>query len=550
MLTPLALFFSPEAAACGGFFCNNLDPVEQAGEQIVFEVDPEAGDAGQTTMHVQVTYEGPPIEFAWVVPVKGVPDLFVSSDVLFSTLDMFTRPQFFINWEAEGECLLWDVMLADADGPPVPESSGGVSVLDASKVGPYETVVVAADDETALIDWLQANDYNIPSGMSDVLAPYVADGHNFVALRLAAGNDTGDLVPLGLRYEGTVPAIPIQLTSVAATPDMQLVTYVLGPSRAVPDNYLHVELNEAAINWFTGGSNYLDVLSRAADEAGGHAFATEYAGATADFPMEFYSESWEDLDFASAETPTAFLEMLIGSGIPASSTLLELLETYVPVPDGYTSIDVYNCPSCFPGIDALMADGFDPVGAAAAIDEQIVQPLAAIQAMFDRAEWITRLGSTVSPAEMTIDPMFTFNETIEQEVSNIHQARLVYLCEELEEGEDAWYSAPKLLIVGDMEIRVPSVEDLEAHGLTEADFLEQIVQPAASTIADTGPEGEPELLYDARVDIEAALAELDDSADTIEGRRGFLGCSTAPAGGLLWGLFGMLAVAGRRRRGR
>ena len=40
----------------------------------------------------------------------------------------------------------------------------------------------------------------------------------------------------------------------------------------------HVQINEAAIDWLNRGSNYSDVVSQAADEAGGRAFATDYAG--------------------------------------------------------------------------------------------------------------------------------------------------------------------------------------------------------------------------------------------------------------------------------
>ena len=72
------------ALACGGLFCNNNDPVDQSGEQIVFEID-EASD--RTTMHVNVAYEGPSESFAWVVPVQGIPDLFRGHSELFRILD-------------------------------------------------------------------------------------------------------------------------------------------------------------------------------------------------------------------------------------------------------------------------------------------------------------------------------------------------------------------------------------------------------------------------------------------------------------------------------
>lgn len=552
MIATLALLLSPEAAACGGFFCNNVDPVEQAGEIVVFEVDPEAGPSGRTTMHVQVEYEGPPIEFAWVVPVKGTPDMFVSNDALFSTLTRVTEPQFYMLWEAEGECAIWDfAMEADAADPSIPappnadtDDDGGVTVLAEERVGPYETVTVNAEDPAVLIEWLQANDYQVPDALETTVAPYVADDHNFVALRLAAGEETGDLVPLGLRYEGVEPAIPIQLTSVAATPDMQLVTYVLGPHRAVPSNYLHVELNESAINWFDGAQNYMDVLSRAADEAGGHAFATEFSGSSDQFDGWFYNDSWGQIDFTSTSGPTAFIELVTSSGLPASTALFDLLQDVVPPPEGMDARDVYNCPSCYPELDGMIGDAFDPVAAGLAIETEIIAPLENIDAMFTRASHITRLGSTVSPSEMTLDPMFTFNGDIDQMVSNIHEARLVYQCDEATDDNTYW-TAPKDLVLQDgTTLHIPSNEDLAERGLTEAEFLDGLLEPAAATIARTTATGQPELLYDASQEIEDNIDRLNDEADDIIGRSG---CSTTGGAFGLW-LVGLVPLALRRRR--
>ena len=51
------------------------------------------------------------------------------------------------------------------------------------------------------------------------------------------------------------PATPLRPTAVAAQPDMGILVHLLGPSRAVPINYSHVQINEAAIDWVGGGQN-------------------------------------------------------------------------------------------------------------------------------------------------------------------------------------------------------------------------------------------------------------------------------------------------------
>src|SRR6516164_6869879 len=64
------------AHACGGFFCNSSNPVNQAAEQIIFS---QNGD-GTVTAVIQINYEGPSTKFAWLLPVQGTPTVNVSSD--------------------------------------------------------------------------------------------------------------------------------------------------------------------------------------------------------------------------------------------------------------------------------------------------------------------------------------------------------------------------------------------------------------------------------------------------------------------------------------
>src|SRR5690606_8285409 len=56
----------PDAAACGGTFCDagpQVMPVDQRGENILFVVDGDTVEA-----HVQIEYTGDPEKFAWIVP--------------------------------------------------------------------------------------------------------------------------------------------------------------------------------------------------------------------------------------------------------------------------------------------------------------------------------------------------------------------------------------------------------------------------------------------------------------------------------------------------
>jgi hypothetical protein len=57
----------------------------------------------------------------------------------------------------------------------------------------------------------------------------------------------------------------------------------------------------------------------------------------------------------------------------------------------------------------------------------VIAPVADAAAMFDRAPYLTRLYTTVSPDERTVDPDFDYDMDLAQ-VSNVHIARQVLDC--------------------------------------------------------------------------------------------------------------------------
>ena len=90
-LAAIAVSAAP-ARACGGFFCSQSQPVNQAAERIVFS---QNGD-GTVTAVIQILYEGPSENFSWLLPISTVPaddDIAVASDLAFTRLQAATIPR-------------------------------------------------------------------------------------------------------------------------------------------------------------------------------------------------------------------------------------------------------------------------------------------------------------------------------------------------------------------------------------------------------------------------------------------------------------------------
>src|SRR5438874_9923919 len=92
-LLALALtgFATRRTLACGGFFCSRV-PVVQTGEQIIFR-----RDGARVTAVVQILYQGPSQKFSWVVPVPGIPEVSLASNLMFGPLEQATRPTFMLD---------------------------------------------------------------------------------------------------------------------------------------------------------------------------------------------------------------------------------------------------------------------------------------------------------------------------------------------------------------------------------------------------------------------------------------------------------------------
>jgi hypothetical protein len=417
------------AWACGGLFCQNT-PVDQTGEKILF-----SSDGTTVTAYVQIAYQGDAKDFSWVVPVPSRPTLEAGSNSLFMALQAATRPTFRLNYAA-GTCMSPEGLCVSAP----PTSGGDSSILVAQdRVGPYEAATISADDPGALVKWLRTNGYVLPAKLEPLLAPYVAEKYSFVALKLAKDSAVGDISPIVLTYAATKPGIPIRLTGVAAKPDMDVFVWVLGKARAIPENYRHAVINEARIDWAKSGQNYRDVVTKAVAEAGGQAFVTDFAGESSVIPANSFVTN--NLDPASLLKMTdrfAFGQAVIDGGYfrtaygTDTAALLSFLKHYVPKPEIYADMPdgfFYGSLPQFSGNAAISKQIFDPTEAVDTLRKTTLDPYLRIQKLLAEQPYLTALYTTMSPEQMTQDPVFRFNPVMGT-VSNHHVATAFPSCSE------------------------------------------------------------------------------------------------------------------------
>jgi hypothetical protein len=460
-----------DAKACGGLFCSSANPVNQVAERIIFAQN----DDDTITAAIEIQYKGPARQFAWVLPVPpGEVTVGVSSKQALDALQTASNPQYtlqttFDSCGSEGDDANFLAGASRGDPQLAAESADEgppVEVLSSGAVGPYDWVIIEVDQELAdradvAVEWLEMNGFDISGIGPEVLRIYLEQDMNLLAFRLSKGSDAGSIRPVLLTYPGERPVIPIQPTAVAAQDDMGILVWVLGEGRAIPTNYLSLELNEARIDWLNPAATYNDVVVAAADEAGGWGFVTEQSGPAGQFVENVYPtykrSEWGAVRDNAFGSMQEFLQQVSyfaqapfnpfsNGGVEYYDGFLDVMSDpdVVPLREGATPEQFIACIDCYfqtsvavendaypptpyvPGEDPI--DQMDVPAFLDAFEDAVVKPLVETSGLFRDHPRVTRLYTTLSPDEMTIDPEFDVNTEL-GDVSNVHTAEQVVHCD-------------------------------------------------------------------------------------------------------------------------
>lgn len=264
---------APDAHACGGCF---PPPGEQQSvvtdHRMILSVSKT-----QSTLYDQIQYSGQPSEFAWVLPIAGTVEVGLSADTLFGAFHNLTAvavqepPR---NCPAAPSCYGDEEAAFGASdknaGAPAPQDPG-VQVIKKETVGPYATVQLASDNPNALTEWLGQNGYAIPDEIKPVIAQYVNEKFNFLALKLKPGAGVNSMRPVRVTTKGAGAVLPLRMVAAGTGANVGITLWVVSEGRYEPQNFPSFVLKNEDLtwDWTTGTSNYKDLRAeRAAKDPG------------------------------------------------------------------------------------------------------------------------------------------------------------------------------------------------------------------------------------------------------------------------------------------
>jgi hypothetical protein len=150
-------------------------------------------------------------------------------------------------------------------------------------VGPYSYDVIGSSNPTALLKWLQSHQYRVNASMLPLISPYTSAHMLFLAMRLQPQAGVQDIQPIKVTFATTQPqiTIPMRMAAVASSQHLDLLVWIFGSSRFVPQNYQSFQISpqQLSIDPYAG-ANYTQLIDNAVSQANGHAFLTEYAQPT------------------------------------------------------------------------------------------------------------------------------------------------------------------------------------------------------------------------------------------------------------------------------
>jgi len=216
-------------------------------------------DGDRTVINMLNDYQGALTEFALVVPVPVVlqkEDVKTPLRAVFDRIDAYSAPRLAEYYDPNPcdppypAALATEGIALKSMARAVAEDRAqelGVRVEAQYTVGPYDIVILSAEQSDGLETWLRENGYRIPAGASRALAPYIRQDMKFfvakVNLEEHAKSGAQFLAPLQFSFRTEKFMLPIRLGMINARGPQDLVLWVLSKKgRVETTNYRTAKL--------------------------------------------------------------------------------------------------------------------------------------------------------------------------------------------------------------------------------------------------------------------------------------------------------------------
>jgi len=262
LLATLALGSPLSAKAFCGFYVSGADASLYSSATMVVMMR----EGTTTVLSMQNNYQGPPEDFAMVVPVPVVlekENVKTLPREIFSRVDALAAPRLVEYWEQD-PCFIPRPMrdgfmeLGRSAAPPSARRKRsaadlGVTIEAQFSVAEYDILILSAKDSTGLDTWLRQEKYNIPKGAEKVLGPYVQSGTKFFVAKVDAERVTfkdgrAVLSPLRFHYDSDAFSLPVRLGLLNSAGQQDLLVHVLArgqryevanyPNATIPTNLI------------------------------------------------------------------------------------------------------------------------------------------------------------------------------------------------------------------------------------------------------------------------------------------------------------------------
>jgi len=233
----LALCPVSSHAFCGFYVARADASLYNSSSQVVITRDED-----KAVLTMVNNYKGDLKEFALVVPVPIVLEkemVRVIEPKVIEHLDAYSAPRL-VEYFDPDPCKV--IVMEDRAFPttmtPSPAKARreeaaalGVKIEAEYTVGEYDIIILSATESHGLETWLKQNNYNIPGGASQALAPYIRSEMKFfvakVNLKEQARSGYTSLRPLQFAFESSRFMLPIRLGMLNADGPQDLLIYFL-----------------------------------------------------------------------------------------------------------------------------------------------------------------------------------------------------------------------------------------------------------------------------------------------------------------------------------